>query len=264
MQNIWRWFWYSGLIVVACVATIAQIDRHALEAPSLTYLVPDRFRNFALIRQAATEAETGVPNKAVADARRLVALHPIPAENLTILAIAEHKAGNDKRSADALTLAAQRGWREPLAQRSVALAAAGSGEGDMAADRLIALWKTSTGRPYAYNLTPTLLDEPGIRTHFAFMLESGESWGRLFLKWGSINLSSPVFVDVIEKASSNGSAFDCVFIARKARSILETGSLALATRLWVSQCGSESLSFSKSLEFSDFRSRCFRQLPELG
>ena len=241
---MWRLLWYISLGVVASIATVAQVDRHAHEVRALAGWVPEQFRNFALIRQAATEAAEGSPSRAVTDARRLIVRHPIPAENLTILAIAEHRAGNEARSADALTIAAQRGWREPLAQKAVALAAAQSGEGEMAADRLSALWKTTAGKPFAREITAQLLKVSDVRNRFAAKLNSEDAWVPLFLKWAVSNLSPSVFTSLVEEANQRGAKLDCSLMNKAARSMLQHGELTLAQRLWESQCGVRSYSFA--------------------
>lgn len=247
---MWRLLWCISLGVLACIATVAQVDRHAHELPALADWVPERFRNFALVRQAATEAAEGSPGRAVTDARRLIILHPIPAENLTILAIAEHRAGNEFRSAHALTLAAQRGWREPLAQQAVALAAAKSGQGKIAADRLSALWRTAVGKPFARELTVQLLEVPDVRNHFAAKLDNEKAWVPSFLNWAVSNISPSVFTNLVEAANQRGAKFDCSFINKAARSMLQNGALSLAKRLWESQCEAQSNSF----DFSDLAS----------
>jgi len=254
VQSLWRYCWYFGLLVVATIATVVQIDRHALELPALAKWVPSQFRSFALIREAADEAVRGDPRRAVGDARRLVAKHPIPAEPLTILAIAEHRAGDGVASSAALILAAQRGWREPLAQQSVAIAAMQTGQAEIAADRLSALWKTMKGRPHARELSGQLLEERAVRKKFASKLANRKEWVEAFLSWASRNLALPIFADIIEEANKKGATFDCAMIARTARAFLEQGALLPAQQLWASQCGNKIPSGESDFAFSGVKS----------
>jgi len=255
VQAGWRWTWYLGLSVVACIASVAQIDRHAHEVPSLAKVVPKQFRDFALIRQAAVQAVKGKPDDAVVTARDLIAHHPIPAENLTILAIAEQRAGNEAGSADALMLAAQRGWREPQAQRAVALAAMQSGEAEIAADRLSALWRTMGGRPYARDLTEQLFDSPEVRRKFAAKLGSEEPWIQPFLMWSANNLSLSKFATLVEDAHGYGARFDCGLINKTARAFLEQGARRPAQNIWVRGCGKSWAARENDLAFSYISSK---------
>lgn len=231
--------WYLLLLIVAAVATVVQVDRHAHEVPAYAAFVPHRFANFSLIGTAAQEAENGPPKKAVADARRVVSMHPIQAESLTLLAVAELRNHNQDLGSRALLLAAQRGWREPLAQRAVAIAAAQSGEWDVAADRLAALWKASSDGPDLRELSASLLQQPEMQAHFATRLVDDKEgvWTDGFVRWATDNLEPAVFVNTVTRANRAGARFDCAMMTKSTRKLLRQGWLSLAKQLWHSQCG---------------------------
>lgn len=220
------------------VATLVQADRHSVEARSFNTFVPEQFRIFTLARASLQKINQARPTEAVHDAKRLVFLHPIQAESLTVLALAEHSAGNEKRSVAALTLAAERGWREPFAQQAVALAAARSGEADVAAERLIALWKTSSGRQFAYQVTPRILVNDVTIVEFTKRLDAKSYWTRVFSRWAADHLSSTVYRKVVQHSRNNGHSFRCDYIAQKVRKYLTRGLADDARELWFDNCSS--------------------------
>ncbi|MCT2398073.1 hypothetical protein [Novosphingobium mangrovi (ex Huang et al. 2023)] len=246
-----RVVWYFVLAFVAVVVAVVQVDRHSHEVPAYAKFVPSRFANFALIRKAANEVQNGSSKKALADARRLLFVHPVPAENLTILAVAELQNGHQEGGSRALMLAAGRGWREPFAQRAVAVAAAQSEEWEIAADRLTALWKTSSDSPETRETSGLLLENPEIRSHFAARLVGQTVWLPDFIGWAVRNLDSESFVETIEGAGKAGAQLPCEQLSGIARSLLDQGALLLAERLWRNACAAGATSTRGNLAFDN-------------
>ncbi len=234
---MFRWAWYLLLGLFAGCAAIVQIDRHSIEMPWLTGLVPDSLASFALTRKAAGDLGDGRPQRALWRARRLVWLHPVPAENLTVLAVAELAAGHQTNSSSAIMLSAQRGWREPMAQRSIALAAAAGGQWEIAADRLTALWKTSPASDNVRELSEELLQHSEVRTKLAARLDGESDWTRAFLIWSQENLPPRAVVNMIDDAVADGVKFPCNNITSYSRVLLARGEAALADGVWGVQCG---------------------------
>lgn len=232
-----RCAWFVVLTIVAIVGAGVQLDRHAYVVPTYAKFVPTPFESFSLARTILQESERGSPQRAVIDARKLVLKHPIQAESLTILGVAELRNGNQELGSQALTLSAQRGWREPIAQRAVAMAAAQSGSWDVAADRLFALWKTSSDSPEVHDLSAVLMGYPDIQARFAQRLVAQARWQEDFFRWAWRNLKPEAFVRVVEEASRAGAKFECSQMLANARSLLDRGLISLAEAIWRSQCG---------------------------
>ena len=251
---MFRWAWYLFLGLLTGLAAIAQADRHSVEMPSLAKIVPDSVASFSLTRKVAEDLTEGESQQALWSARRLVWLHPVPAENLTLLAVAELAAGNQARSSSAIMLSAQRGWREPMAQRSIALAAAASGQWDIAADRLAALWKTNPASDNVRQLSSELLQTSEMRTKFAATLVGESDWTRAFLIWSQANLQPKAVVELMGDAVAHDVRFPCNGVTSYSRELLARGYAELADRVWRSQCGVRRKSVKSDFAFNVLRS----------
>mgnify|MGYP006158981793 CR=1 FL=1 len=90
---IGRIIWFAALAAIALLTAALQLDMQSKKAPGLAPLVPAPLRNEAQ-SQIVQTALTGEDTKlAVAEAERLVRRRPLPAESLTMLAVAQAKAG---------------------------------------------------------------------------------------------------------------------------------------------------------------------------
>ncbi|WP_156135566.1 hypothetical protein [Novosphingobium malaysiense] len=239
------------LAIIGVLATLAQLDRHAYDVPAYAKFVPSRFADFSLFREAVNKVGHGSSRQAVVVARRLVEKHPIPAESLTILALAEIQAKNEDLGSRALVFSAQRGWREPLAQKAVAVAASEADQWDVAADRLSALWRASPDDADVREFSEMLLAHPEVQTQFAKRLVGRDSWALGFLHWAAHNLPPESFVHIVESANRAGARFPCDVISAFAHELLARGLLQLEERLWKSQCGAGEISSKYDVSFSD-------------
>jgi hypothetical protein len=136
--------WLALLVVVAFIATFAQLDRSARFAPDLAVNVPTSFRGFAAEQLVRKTILAGDTEASLQMARGLIRVRPMPAEHLTLLARAELLAGDEESALAALQAAGARGWREPFAQRAMAEAALESGDAQIAEQRIVALRSTQT------------------------------------------------------------------------------------------------------------------------
>ena len=114
-----RYVWISLMVILALLASGAQLDRQSRRNPMLAPLVPSMFRSFAQARQVISTVRSAEPAEALKAAELLVQRRPIPAEHLSLLAIAKARSGDNANAMLLLQMAAQRGWRDSIAQQSM-------------------------------------------------------------------------------------------------------------------------------------------------
>ena len=204
--------WRIVLVAIALVAVGVHLDRETLKTPSLAGSVPEPFRNSAQSFVAAKALNGSNGELALAEAERLVQLRPLPAEHLRLLAQAQFAAGEVGQSAMSIQLAAQRGWRDPLAQESLLRLALDAGDTDVAARRYIALFlRRQTEDALLEELGPAVFSDPGGKGREALVsvVAGGKRWHRQFLARGARVLPPDAFTDVVSKVTATGERFEC-------------------------------------------------------
>ncbi|MCL9983465.1 MAG: hypothetical protein NBV60_09950 [Erythrobacter sp.] len=233
---IGRIIWLAGLAALAVLTTVPQIDKQSELVPALAPSVPGPLRNFAQTQIAARAAEGNDPAAAVAEARLLVQRRPVPAEYLTLLAVAQAKAGNVEAAGLAIQIAGQRGWREPVAQEAVLRLALGAGDKAEAARRYAALFlRQNTPDALLTEFGPAVLDEPGgpgQRT-MVDIVAGGERWYERFLQRGPQVMPPAAFAAITADSIKRGAEFDCEALgqsiaALRPRDAAAAGQLAAA------------------------------------
>lgn len=209
---IGRIIWFASLAGLTVLTTVLQIDKQSDVTPALAPSVPGPLRNFAQTQIAASAVEGADPAVAVAEAKRLVQRRPVPAEYLTLLAVAQAKAGNEQAAGIAIQIAGQRGWREPVAQEAVLRLALGAGDKPEAARRYAALFlRADTPDALLTELGPAVLDEPdgpGQRTMID-IVAGGERWYERFLQRGPQVMPPAAFAAITAGSIKRGAQFNC-------------------------------------------------------
>lgn len=204
--------WPALLLALAVVTGFLQIDRQADLTPSLAPLVPQGLRNYAQPRIAASAADGPDSALALDEAKRLVLRRPVPAEHLTLLAVAQTKAGQREQAGLTIQIAAQRGWREPIAQEALLRLALDAGDKPEAARRFAALFlRDATPNALLVELAPAVLDEsggPGQRT-LAGIISGTDRWHNTFLRRGAQVMPPAAFADIAVASMARGTRFDC-------------------------------------------------------
>jgi len=157
---IMRLAWRAVLAAIAIVAGFAQIDRSSRFNPQLAPYVPAAFSGFAAAQRTRQAVAAQQPERALAEAKALVAARPLPAENLQYLAIAAALNDQTEQSIAAIEAASTRGWRAPIVQQALAQAALEQGAYDSAAQRITALFATDSAPEAALVLAGRLLATP--------------------------------------------------------------------------------------------------------
>jgi hypothetical protein len=209
---IGRIAWTAGLVCVGAVTAVLQTDRQSELNPELAAAVPPMLRSYAQRAVAVEAVKEQDPATGLAAAKALVRRRPMPAENLTILALAQAKAGDVKAAGLTIQLAGKRGWREPLAQEAVLRLALEAGDKPEAARRFAAMFRNgSTPDEKLIALAPQVLGEPrgGGQETFATIIAAAPLWHEQFFQRGARVLPSSVFAEVIDLALDRNAQFPC-------------------------------------------------------
>lgn len=214
---IGRIIWFSALAGIAVVTAALQLDRQSEKSPALAPLVPHSFRNYAQTQIVAGAVESDNAQVALVEAQRLVRQRPIPAEYLSLLAIAQTKAGQVDEAGFTIQIAGRRGWREPVAQETVLRLALTANDKAEAARRYTALFlRKSTPDALLQEVGPAVLDQtggPGQQTMID-IVSRAERWHSLFLRRGVLVMPAAAFAEIAAESIERGARFDCEALER--------------------------------------------------
>lgn len=219
---IGRVLWIAALLGLAVVTISVQLDRQSLKQPSLAQHVPEPFRASAQLAIAAFAIDDGKVDAGVSEARKLVQRRPMPAENLRLLAQAQFAAGELDASALTIQYAAQRGWRDPLAQEAMLQLALSNADTPEAARRYAALFvMRQTDDAMLEEIGRAVLAQPGGkgRTTLAEIVGGGERWHSLFLSRGARVMPPEAFTEIVEITLENGARYDCDGLRQAQRAV---------------------------------------------
>ena len=231
-----RIVWSLAIVLVASVASLAQLDRSARYSPALAELVPAPFQAFAA-RHLAAEAilerdgETALPL-----ARALVKVRPVPAEHMTMLAQARGLAEDQPGALAALSEAIQRGWRDPVAQQSAAEAALLSGDFTTATQRISALLATEQLPDEMVRQLARLLQNEAGRTAFAAALAAPGRWQSNLPTRAADSVAPADLAETLALALDQGADLPCSSLGYVAQSYRTNGFEAEAERFWPGAC----------------------------
>lgn len=202
--------------ILALLAVFTQLDRQSRLTPHYALMIPDAFSGNAARERSKMALVAGQADRALAEAQTQVALRPMPAESLTVLALAAVAAGDETMAREALGAASRRGWREPVSQLASAQAAVEQGEYAIASQRIVALLSTGNLREPALDLLSRLLEHPEGREQFADRLTAFGRWqGKALLP--IYRATDPAdWAATLELAQERGAQLDCPQLARLA------------------------------------------------
>lgn len=225
--------WFALLAAVAFVTVGVQLDRQARKTPTIAASVPEMFRSSAQLPVAIFALNGEDPEAALAEAERLVERRPMPAEHLRVLAQAQFAAGQSSESVLTIQYAAQRGWRDALAQESMLRLALENGDLDEAARRYTALFlRRDTEGAVLIELGREVLGDPGGpgRQTLTQIVSGGNRWHDQFLRRGVRVFPPDAFAEIVVAASERGTRFDCR-VLRQIEEILANRDASSATRV---------------------------------
>ena len=226
---IGRILWLAVLSALAAVITILQLDRQAEATPALAAMVPEPLRGYAQAQVTLTATEAADGAAALEEARRLVRRRPVPAEHLTLLALAQTKAGMPEPAGLTIQIAAQRGWRDPIAQEAVLRLALAAGDEPEAARRFAALFlRSATPNALLQELAPAVVGKtggPGQRT-LVDIIAGTDRWHDTFLRRGVQVMPPAAFADITRASMKRGARFDCGILGQSLKALRQKDAAA--------------------------------------
>ena len=238
---IGRLVWFAALLGIAVVAVGVQLDRQARKTPELAVQVPEVFRSSAQPRVTALAIDSGVEGAGVEEAQKLLKRRPMPARHLRLLAQAHFAAGGNEASALAIQYAAQRGWRDALAQESMLRLALDAGDADEAARRYAALFlRRDTEDELLLELGAQVLAKSGGegRQTLIAIVGGGKRWHNHFLRRGTRVIPSDAFAEIVTATAVAGADYDCRVLQQIEPAVIsrDPTSGALITAVIEKQC----------------------------
>ncbi|MGV3513216.1 MAG: hypothetical protein ACO1OX_14540 [Novosphingobium sp.] len=225
-----RFVWFAILALIACIATGAELDRASRRQPSLVAFVPQPFRSFAQENLTMANVRSADPKLALEETQALVWRSPMPAEHLTLLAIAKERNGERDASARLVQRAAQRGWRDPIAQQAMFDIALAAGDPVEAAHRFAALWALKEDQAPLADMEQRLLATPEGRSALADTLVGGGNWTKAYLRSVAAKPGDDSAAS-IALALRKGGRFDCGAVSQLRPALAKRGFQAEASLL---------------------------------
>lgn len=231
-----RFTWLAALVAVGALALSAQLDRASRTSPALAVRVPAPFGGFARETLAAAAMTRNQPDRALEISRELLAVRPLPAENLRLFGQAAIINGDAATGSQALTLAGQRGWRDPFTQLIMAAAAMDNGDPQIAGQRLVALYSTDHRSQQADLLMTRLLQSPQGREVVASLMIPGARWVDDVLTLNLSAMGPAGFSDLLTRAERHGANIPCDLLRNAARRLRRSGAEDAATAAIPDRC----------------------------
>jgi hypothetical protein len=214
---IGRLVWIVALLLVAAGTSYAQLDRQSRFSSELAPGVPEPFRAFAQTHITAAAIAGDDPDRALAEAARLVQRRPLPAEHLRLLAAAQVKAEQYDKASMTIQIAARRGWRDSATQETMLGLALAAGDEVEAARRYAALLNNrriddeSLVELGSQVFGTDSVNKAGRAGKQAMInLLSGDTrWRSKFLNRGARVMPVDAFTEIVRESAGRGARFDC-------------------------------------------------------
>ena len=225
-------------LVLAGIVAVFQVDRASRDRVSLLAWVPPGLGGFA-DGNIARPLALVKPEMAVERATATLRHRPIDAGNLAAYAIAAVEAGDEDAAGQALSLAAQRGWRDTYTQVMVIGSALSTERWEVAAQRVDALARLHREAEAINGTLSLLLQQEGGRRELAKRMPSSlplVDSVSVFLE--DYPEFGPEIADTFVLAEGEGE-LACEQHARVARLLLANDLSDAVRRLWPARCAGE-------------------------
>lgn len=214
--------WAALCAVLAFVTLQLQLDRQSARDPAYAGLVLEPFRANVQFIRAARALYRQETEAALAEARTLITRRPVPAEHLTLLAGAYYQDEDIEAASLAVQYAAQRGWRDPIAQEARLRLALEAGDEAEAARRLVALMLTpGTDTAALRELGQDIFAGPPGEAEAVLveLVSDTDRWHAFMLRRGVEVIPPQAFTSMVAKSLARGARFDCAALERAATAI---------------------------------------------
>ena len=222
-------------LVLAGIIAVFQLDRASRDRISLLAWVPPGIGGFADANVARPLALVR-PDMAVDRARATLRHRPVDAGNLAAFAIASVEAGDEAIAGQALSLAAQRGWRDTYTQVMVIGSALAAERWEVAAQRVDALARLRREDEAINGTLSLLLQNDGGQRELATRMSTSiplvDAVSKFLQNYPEFG---PEVAQSFVYAQQEGE-FSCGQLARVARLLLANDMSAAVDGLWPQRC----------------------------
>ncbi|PNU04068.1 hypothetical protein A8V01_05545 [Novosphingobium guangzhouense] len=237
MPGLVRIIWFVSWLAVAMAAAGFEFDRASKRNSGLARYVPSMFRGAAFEATANAAYARGANDEGVRLAREMVLRRPIPAEGLSLVALGALRNGDDDKALKALLLSAARGWRDSFTQATVARLAMNGGEWEVAAQRIMAMWRKGDTGDELNRLTTELLAQPEGLAAFQFLVGREAAWTNPLLRLAAVTLSPKAMASLAATFRDRGASINCPGLTDTAGAIIRAGYGPTIEALWSGACG---------------------------
>lgn len=208
-----RFAWIILMVGLALTAGGAQLDRQSRRTAILAPVVPPMFKSYAQYRQVMAQVRTAEPREALKMAQLLVQRRPIPSEHLSLLAMAMGRNGETEKAFVLYQKAAQRGWRDSIAQQTRLRIAVEVGDMAEASRRIAALWGIRETQMHLADATAKVLETSDGRKAMAATMSANGRWIGAFLA-ESDAVPPQHLAETIAMAAAQGARLNCTVLQR--------------------------------------------------
>lgn len=246
--------WAALVLLTAMGAVGLQMDRAARKDIWVARSVPPAFQGYALETLAREAYAANNNRQGLAHSRELVRRRPVPAENLALLTYGLMVSGQNEAALSVLLLSAQRGWRDSFTQRLMAASAEQAGQPQVAAQRLLALWRMGNPDPQTKALSQAVLtNSKGLATFSQGIVQNDRGWGTNILVWGAESLPAQSMRAIIASMARQHVKMDCERLSGTVRSLLRGGMTETAVSLWSGLCANGKIKPLNDFDFGPSR-----------
>lgn len=231
--------WYSAIAVTAFMAIGVELDRQGRADRWATNLVPDSFRSDTLENLTRQSFKRGDSVQGEALARRLVERRPISAEPLSLYGYFLLVNGKLAAGEAVLQVAESRGWRDRFVQRVAILSALQQSTPQIAANRVVGLWRIGERDDWLHDLTRATLKAPGGLSAFEnALIPRDKYFGTDFLVWATANLPFANVDRLAKRMAVLQSEFNCSMFSGEIDKLVRYGNYRSAAVVWKALCES--------------------------
>ncbi|WP_395391158.1 hypothetical protein WBP07_11360 [Novosphingobium sp. BL-8A] len=228
------WFALAAAFAVPVVGL--ELDREARRNDAVAEAVPAPFRHFALEPLIDAAYARGDNATGLALSREFVRRRPVPADGLAFMAYGQVRQGDEDGAVRSLVLAGQRGWRNRFAQDMLVVMAFQSQEWNVAAQRLLALWRVGVTDDRLKEMTAHLLSQPQGVKAFSAQLGRERDWSDAFIGWAGETLDDDALRSTVGAMAHHGARVSCDTLATKLPALVRSGRAGAAAVLWGELC----------------------------
>lgn len=250
--------------MLGALATVFQIDRHSRTRLTLMAYVPPNLGGFA-DANAARLLAVHAPDMAVERAESSLRHRPIDASTLSSFALAAVEGDDVDRAGQALTLAAQRGWRDTYTQVMVVGSAIAAENWEIAAQRIDALARLRREQEAIFGSLSLMLQSEGGREALADRLS--ESYPLVYALADFIG-AYPDYGEDVSKvfvlSEGRGDPMDCSRFSRVTRTLLSRNQGSAALSVWPDRCmggTGRTMAFTSTSDVEDPFAWTFPSIP---